>query len=400
MVSEGKKKRELAKLISRLKGFRGSGTELITVYIPSEYPLAEISNKLRNEYGQAGNIKSKSTRNNVLAALDKIIQYLKIFKQTPENGLAIFCGNISKDPGRPNIELFAISPPQPLQIQMYRCDSEFQMEPLITMGKVREKYGLITIDGKDATIAILEGNVTKVVRRLTTTGPSKTHKGGSSAARYQRFVEELIENYYRRAGEAMDETLMSAGIKKVFVGGPGPVKDNFLKMKNFNYQFQILGVFDIGYVDEYGISELAKKAADVIAEAKAVREKKLLGDFMREVAKEGLAVYGVRPTIDALEKGKIETLLLSEQFTSKMLKIKCDKGDEEEVVIEKEEEKKGIRCSNGHRAEVVEETDLFDQMYDRAEEKKLDVETIASDTTEGQQFLAGFKGVGAILRYR
>ncbi len=400
MVSEGKKRRELAKLLSKLKGFRGSGTELITVYIPTGYPLAEISNKLRNEYGQAANIKSKSTKNNVQAALDKIIQYLKIFKQTPDNGLAIFCGNISKDPGRPNIELFALSPHQPLQIQMYRCDSEFQMEPLLMMGKVREKYGLVTIDGKDATVAILEGNVTKIVRRLTTTGPSKTTKGGSSAARYQRYVEELIENYYTRVGEAMDETLMTIGIKKVFVGGPGPVKDNFLKKKPFNYQFQILGVFDIGYVDDYGISELARKTNDVIAEAKAMREKKLIGEFMKEIAKEGLAVYGPKETMEALEKGRIGTLLMSEKFISKLLRIRCEKGDEEDIIIEREEEKEEIKCSKGHEVEFIGETDLFDQLYDKAEAKGIDVETIASDTMEGQQFLAGFKGIGAILKYK
>jgi len=400
-MATGKQKRELAKLISGLKGIRGSGTELISVYIPAGYAIAETSNRLKNEYGQAGNIKSKTTRNNVQAALDKIISYLKTFKQTPKNGLALFAGNISKDPGKEDIQLFSVEPPLALQISLYRCDSDFMLDPLIGQGRVKEKYGLVTVDGKDATIAILEGNVTKIVRRLATTGPSKTTKGGSSAARYQRYVEELIENYYRRIGQAMDETLMASDIRKVIVGGPGPVKDNFLKMKAFNYQFQILAVLDTGYVDDYGIQELARKAVDVIAEEKAVKEKKLLEKFFLEISKGGLAAYGAKDTIAAMNSGKIDTLLLSEKLNSKHLKVKCKNGDEEEIVVDPEVDRKTLRCPLDHAVEeVLAEKDFFDEMYDRADAKEIEVETISEETSEGKQFLAGFKGIGAILKYR
>jgi len=401
-MATAKQKRELAKLIGGLKGIRGSGTELISVYIPTGYPISETSNRLKSEYGQAGNIKSKTTRKNVQAALDKIISYLKTFRGTPKNGLAIFAGNISKDPGKGDIQLFSVEPPLPIQVNIYRCDSDFMLDPLIGQGRVKEKYGLVTIDGKDATIATLEGNVTKVVRRLTTTGPSKTTKGGSSAARYQRFVEELIEDYYRRVGQAMDETLFASGIKKVIVGGPGPVKDNFLKMKAFNYQFQILAVLDTGYVDEYGIQELAKKAVDVIAEEKAVKEKKLLERLFMEIGKgSGLAVYGPKDTMDAMKTGKIETLMLSEKLASKHLKVRCANGDEEEIVIDPDVDRKKLKCPLDHTVEeILSEKDLFDELYDRAEAKDIDVETISDENPEGKQFLAGFKGVGAVLRYR
>ncbi|MEM3369596.1 MAG: peptide chain release factor 1, partial [Candidatus Micrarchaeia archaeon] len=188
-MAADKKKRELMKLLNKLGKIRGSGTELISLYVPAGYPLTEVVNKLRSEHGQAGNIKSKTTRTNVQDAIDKIINYLKFFKKTPDKGLAIFCGNISKDPRKTDIQLFSIEPPLPIQVSIYRCDSEFILEPLAEQGKVKEKYGLVTIDGKEATIGVLEGNVTKILKRLTTTGPSKSTKGGSSAARYQRFVE-------------------------------------------------------------------------------------------------------------------------------------------------------------------------------------------------------------------
>ena len=81
--------------IKRLKGIRGYGTELISVYIPAGYPLSEETAKLREEHSQSSNIKSKSVRNNVQSALEKIMQYLKLYRETPKNGLAVFCGNVS-----------------------------------------------------------------------------------------------------------------------------------------------------------------------------------------------------------------------------------------------------------------------------------------------------------------
>jgi len=402
-MTSDKKKRELIKLTNKLKNIRGSGTELISLYIPAGYPLTEVMNKLRSEYGQAGNIKSKTTRSNVQDAIDKILNHLKYYKKTPQNGLAIFCGNISKDPGKVDIELFAIEPLFPLNVSIYRCDSEFLLEPLLEQGKVKEKYGLVTIDGKEATIGILEGNTTKILKRLTTVGPSKSTKGGSSAARYQRFVEELVEDYYKRVGESMDETLLPAGIKKVIVGGPGPVKENFLKMRPFNYQFKILAVLDTGYVDDYGIQELARKSVEIIAEEKAKKQKKLLEQFFSEVAKNGLAVYGAKETIDAMNQGKVGILLLSEGLEIQHLVVECDEGQEDLYVESKDGEikEKELLCSHGKKVRnIISREEVFDEAYEKAEKHGIEVELIPDDSFEGKQFLAGFKGIGGILRYK
>ena len=49
-------------------------------------------NLLRNEYGTASNIKSNVTRKNVLDAITKAQQKLKLFKDPGEKGIVIFTG--------------------------------------------------------------------------------------------------------------------------------------------------------------------------------------------------------------------------------------------------------------------------------------------------------------------
>ncbi|MDE1833630.1 MAG: peptide chain release factor 1, partial [Candidatus Micrarchaeota archaeon] len=124
---------EVKKELKRLRSIRGSGTELISIYVPPDFQISDEIGKLKEESSQASNIKSKSTKLNVQGAIDKLIQYLKLYKAPPKNGLAVFAGNISSIQAKPDIELFSIEPPYPVKSNIYRCDSTFLLEPLEAM---------------------------------------------------------------------------------------------------------------------------------------------------------------------------------------------------------------------------------------------------------------------------
>lgn len=399
MSEKSKEKYEMKKLVKRLKKIRGSGTELISLYIPAKYPISEVSNKLRDEYGQAGNIKSKATRKNVQSALEKIINYLKLFREVPKNGLAVFCGNIAEEEGAQKIELFSVEPFEPINIQFYRCDSVFALEPLEELLTTKDVYGLVVMDGKDASIGILKGKQTKIIRKLHSTAHSKHIKGGQSARRFQRLIEESIEKYYVRIGEAMDEVFLPVeNLKGIILGGPGPAKDAFLKLKPFNYQLKILGCVDIGYCDEQGIWELVEKSKEIISEQEVIKEKGLVSYFIKEVVSDGLAVYGEREVREALDLNKVDTLLISEELEWKRVKLRCSNcGKEEEKVTKEVKEEE---CGCGGKLRVIEERDVSEELLQLAEEKGVKIELIASETNEGSQFLHGFKGIGALLRYK
>ena len=180
----------LKKQVRKLSGFKGSGTQMISVYIPAGSPIHDMSSKLREELSQASNIKSKQTRTNVMAALEKIIGHLKIFKRTPENGIAVFCGNISDNPAKDDIEIFSLEPPQKLSIGIYRCDSSFFLEPLERMLETRDSYGVVVLDGREATLAIVKGTEIRVVKKLNSLAHQKIRKGGQCLAAGTLIVKE------------------------------------------------------------------------------------------------------------------------------------------------------------------------------------------------------------------
>ena len=56
---------------------RETGRELITLYIPPDKQIYDVTGQLKDEYGQCANIKSKQTRTNVQSAISSILSRLK-----------------------------------------------------------------------------------------------------------------------------------------------------------------------------------------------------------------------------------------------------------------------------------------------------------------------------------
>src|SRR3989338_8414634 len=177
-IMNDKQKLQLEEQIEELEAVRGRHTELVTVLIPVDFNIHSVTKQLEAERSTADNIKSKATRSAVTDSIDIIIRTLKMTKKTPLNGLALYAGNISEKEGVSDIKLWAIEPPKPLKVRMYRCDQVFVTEPLRNMLQTDEIFGLVVIDRQEATIGLLEGKQIKVLRHLTSGVPSKVRAGG------------------------------------------------------------------------------------------------------------------------------------------------------------------------------------------------------------------------------
>ena len=57
-------------------------------------------------------------------------------------------------------------------------------------------------------------------------------------------------------------------------------------------------------------------------------------------------------------------------------------------------------CGRGGKYKVSSEKDIIEEMVELAEKKSIPVEMVSSDTSEGAQFMGGFGGIGAFLRYK
>lgn len=308
-------KLKLERLVKELAGYRGKHTELVTVYVPAGYNLNLIAKQVETEKSTAQNIKSTGTRKNVLDALERISRHIKIYKQTPPNGMALFSGNISQTEGQEDIRIWSVEPPKPLKTKLYRCDQNFVLEPLKEMLEVEDVYGLVVIERKEATIGLLEGKSIRVLRKLTSGVPGKFKTGGQSSQRFHRIIEGMAKEFYRRIAEAIkDEFFEMKKLRGILVGGPGPTKEDFLSMGELTTALKdkVIAVKDVGYADEHGLDLLVECSGDILAKEGIIKEKNILEKFFSQLAtKPELAAYGKEEVRKALAAGAAEELLIS-----------------------------------------------------------------------------------------
>jgi len=169
----------LKKKLKAIKKFRGTGTQLISVYLPPDADRSSVTKQLTDEQSQSSNIKSSQTRKNVQAALKRIINYLRqIDFRLPENGLVLFSGDVSTNPSKSDVTLLEVIPPKRLTTKLYWCDSAFHTAPLEEMAETDEVYGFIAVDKREATLALLRGKAIQILSNETSAVPGKSRAGG------------------------------------------------------------------------------------------------------------------------------------------------------------------------------------------------------------------------------
>jgi len=401
---------DLKRKIEELKSCKGKHTELISLYVPPSKQIFDVNSYLKNEYSQSQNIKSKTTRKNVLSAIESIMSRLKYFKRPPENGVVFFVGHRSVSSDQTDMVAYVIEPPIPITTFLYRCDSSFYVEPLEEVFTEREIYGLLLLDRRECTIGILRGNKVELLKYMTSRVPGKHGRGGQSQRRFERLTEIAAHEWFVKCGDKASEIFLTEeNLKGIFVGGSGPTKQYFTDEDYLHYEIQnkIIDTFDTGYTDEFGLKELVSAASETMTDLKISKEKKVMKRFLKEVTKteKSLAVYGEAQVRKALEMGVVDTLLLSEDLRKYRLKMKCQTCDYTKDRTVDEEALNDFspptcsKCNTSIQMEGHEKIDLIDEFSDIAEKIGAKVHLISRNSEEGDSLYRAFSGLAGILRY-
>jgi peptide chain release factor subunit 1 len=421
MSKEGKKKSndlqvyKTRKLMEDLKSKKGFHTELISLYIPHDRKLSDVTNYLKNEISESQNIKSKLTRKNVLDGISTLLGMLKNYRVVPENGLVLFAGAIPQNntPGTEKMERYIIDPPEKIKTFRYHCASEFLIWPLDDTLSPKETYGLLSIGRAASAVGYIRGNHMEVVRDFTSGIHGKHKAGGQSQKRYERLIEEGEKLFYRRVSDEVNHLFLDMEeLHGIFIGGPGPSKEKFVKDESLDYRLRdkILDVVDLGYGGAEGLRALVEKVKDQMANIKYVREKQVMQRFMKEVTNDsGLATYGYVDVKKALTYNAVDLLILSEKLDSFILKIECSNCDfsdnrtarkrQLEKIEAAIQEESCPKCSS-NSFKLVEKKSTVEELGELAEMGGTDIEIISAETELGETLNSTFGGIVAILRYK
>ncbi len=399
--------------LEQLAKKEGRGTQLISLYVPPDRRIYEVLSQLREELGTAENIKSRTTRQNVQDAIERVSQRLKLFKEPPSTGLVIFAGAIPQNgAGSEKMEIYTLIPPEPITVGFYRCDARFHVEPLLQLVAEKDTYGILVIDGTEAVAATLKGRRVEILDTYTSGIPGKSRAGGQSARRFERIREQVTNDYYKRVGEHFNEMMLKiSDLKGIIIGGPGPTKYVWSEGDYLQYTLKkkVLSIIDTSYSSDPGVEEVVEKSNEVLKGVRYNEEKQLVQKFLYELGHEThKAVFGEKDVQKYLENGIVDMLLISEKLEGVRLLLKCKncgateefRGTKYEADAVKSELPTRLckKCGKPN-LDVEQQGDVIDSFLEFAEKAGTRVEVISEETEEGRMLRDSFGKVAAVLRY-
>lgn len=400
---------KVKKLIKRLESARGNGTSMISLIIPPKDQISRQSKMLAEEFGTASNIKSRVNRLSVLSAITSTQQRLKLYNKVPPNGLVVYCGEIITSEGKERKINIDFEPFKPINTSLYLCDNKFHTEALSELLESDQKFGFIIMDGNGALFGTLSGNTRDIVHKFSVDLPKKHGRGGQSALRFARLREEKRHNYVRKVAELAVQNFITndkVNVAGIILAGSADFKNDLNQSDMFDNRLQskVIKVVDVSYGGENGFNQAIELAYETLSNVKFIQEKKLINKYFEEISQDsGKVCYGVEDTLKALELGACETLIVYENLDVTRWTLKDSNGGETILHTNKDQEQdrsKFMDKETGQEMEVVDQMSFLEWLAEKYKDFGAALEFVSDRSSEGNQFVKGFGGIGSILRYK
>jgi peptide chain release factor subunit 1 len=345
----------------------------------------------------------------VLSAITSTQQRLKLYNKVPTNGLVVYCGEIITAEGKERKINIDFEPFKPINTSLYLCDNKFHTEPLSELMESDQKFGFIIMDGNGALFGTLSGNTREIVHKFSVDLPKKHGRGGQSALRFARLREEKRHNYVRKVAELAVQNFITndkVNVSGLVLAGSADFKNDLNGSDLFDNRLQtkVIKVVDVSYGGENGFNQAIDLSSETLSNVKFIQEKKLINKYFDEISHDtGKVVYGIEDTLKALEASAVETLIVFEDLDVTRWQLKAADGTEVVVHTNKEtalNREMFMDKTTGQEMEVASQGSMLEWLAENYKSWGASLEFVSDRSSEGNQFVKGFGGIGAILRYQ
>lgn len=401
---------KIRRLVKHLQAAKGNGTSMISLIVPPKDEISRINRLLAEEYGTASNIKSRVNRLSVLGAITSTQQRLKLYNRTPPNGLIIYCGTVINEDGKEKKVTFDFEPFKPINTSLYLCDNKFHTEDLAELLESDDRFGFIIMDGNGSLYGVVCGSSREILHKFSVDLPKKHGRGGQSALRFARLRLEKRHNYVRKVGEIATQMFITndkPNIAGLIMAGSADFKNDLQRNDNlFDPRLAaiVMKTVDVSYGGENGFNQAIELASECLKNVKFIQEKKLITKYMDEIAQDtGKVCFGVKDTVDGLEMGAVEQMIVWENLEIVRYQLKDPATEEMKILfLNPHQEKDATLFKNetGQDLDVITKVPFTEWIVENYKDYRSKLDFITDRSQEGNQFVKGFGGLGGILRYR
>jgi peptide chain release factor subunit 1 len=173
-----------------------------------------------------------------------------------------------------------------------------------------QAYTLVLLNSNQAKIFSFSCGELHIKENLSADIMNKHKKGGMSQARFQRLRKGSINAFLTEVVEALQKIAQD----NIILAGPGETKKQFRDMLPIMLQKGVIAEVNVDIDDECG---LFNETQEIMSEKGKQENRRLLELIRTEILKNGLAVYGLKDTLDAVKNGQVEALLVEKDVKQK-----------------------------------------------------------------------------------
>ncbi|CAI9268945.1 unnamed protein product [Lactuca saligna] len=402
---------KMKNLIKELEAARGNGTSMISLIIPPRDQISRVTKMLEDEFETTSKMKSRVNRQYVLGAITSAQQRLMRYNKVPPNGLVIYTGTILTDDGKKEKKVTKdFEPFKPIKDSLYLCDNKFHTEAVSELLESDDMFGFIIMDVNGTLFGTLSGNTREVVHKFTEDLPMKHGRGKQSGFPFAAFHMEKRHKYVRKTAELATQLYINpatgqSNVSGLILAGSAGLETDLMQCDMFDpcLGAKIMNVVAVSYGGEHGFNQAIQLSSEVLPNLKFIQEKRLIGKYFEEMSQDmDKCVFGVDDTLESLEMGAVENLIVWEKLDVNLYVLKNSSSSEittKHLNKEQEADQSNFRDPQTNaELEVEEKMPLLEWLANEYKKFGCTLEFVTNKSEEGYQFCKGFGGIGGILR--
>jgi len=232
----------------------------------------------------------------------------------------------------------------------------------------------------------------------------------NSALRFARLRLEKRHNYVRKVAEMAVAMFISdnkPNIRGLVLCGSAEFKNDLAASDLFDGRLlkSVIKTVDVSYGGESGFNQAIELSAETLGSVKLIQEKRLIQKWFDEIATDtGKYCFMIKDTLNALELGAVEVLIVWDQLDADILVLKNNATGAETTLYLTSEQQKNPKffhdAATGGELETISKENLTDHFAENYRKWGCSLEFVTNRSQEGSQFCRGFGGIGGLLRWK
>jgi peptide chain release factor subunit 1 len=220
------------------------------------------------------------------------------------NGIAIFsCSGIGTFLTYPSIISF--------QNECFISDLPI-LRPLVRLSSQYQDTLVVMVDTDSAKLfeVALEGLMSE--SSIESYVPGRHDQGGWAQMRYQRHIKDHMDKHHKEVAEQLTELFNSGKWKRIVLIGQDRILANFKIFLPERIKQQISDSFSIDFSEER--SKVLRRVFERVLQKEKEGVKHEIQILKERTPQGGLATWGLNPTLEALNSGRVHTLYFLTSF--------------------------------------------------------------------------------------